>query len=29
MDNDGDCGWITVDELTMVGGIGNGWIQSN
>ena len=27
----GDCGrgWITVDELDMVGGVGDGWIKSN
>jgi len=29
MDDDGGCGWITVDELNMVGCVGDGWIQSN
>ena len=27
MNGDVGCGWITVDELEMVGGVGNGWIK--
>jgi len=29
MNDDGGRGWITVDKLDMVGGVGDGWIKSN
>jgi len=29
MNGDGGRGWITVDELDMVGGVGDGLIKSN